>query len=93
MGSEGNEYDFNPPSEPTHGGGKAGSGGGRSQECKNALLSMLSSGPKPVQEARSELEKEKFGSREIYQAKAGLGVSEYMVGNRKWWELPSESAA
>lgn len=86
MGTNGNEYDKNPPTRPESEPGQA------VPETKVAravewLQEQLTLSPKPVGITRNEAELAGFDSKTLYKAKERLGAVEYESQGRKWWKL------
>lgn len=87
MGSGGNEYDSNPPSEPEQARGKPGPASTKRIACKAWLEDQLTPNPMSVVDARGLAQTEGFGTGMLYRAKEELDVEELVVDGRKWWKL------
>jgi hypothetical protein len=102
MGTGGNEYDSNPPSEAEP-GTRQGGGDPRVEQCKKWLQEELTAGAKLVGQLRKTGENDKgFSSKTIYAAKQALALDEYDALNPaypnstklyKWWRLAAQSSA
>jgi hypothetical protein len=59
--------------------------------CRLWLKGLLGVGPMPVREVRSQGADRGFDAKSLYAAAKALGVEEFLVDNKKWWKLPSDS--
>jgi hypothetical protein len=93
MGSNGNEYDTNPPiapaTEPSFKSGK----GKRGEEAAAWLREKLADGPRRVHELRTEAEEAGFSSKTFYLGRKQLPIREYRAENKLTWELTDDEEA
>jgi hypothetical protein len=92
MTQEGNNYDFNPPTEPESAQHRPGPAPVKLEACKAWLKIRLTPNPAMVKDVRADSEKPengKFAADTLYKAKDALGVEEYTFDRRKWWKLPA----
>ncbi len=94
MGENGNEYDFNPPTEVESIPTRRGPVPAKLEACKKWLTERLTPNPGRVKDLRSEAETEGYTSTTFYDAKRSLGIEEFEVceQNRKYkcWKLRQE---
>jgi hypothetical protein len=89
MGDAGNEYDFNPPSEPESARRRTpGPAPVRRNACEQWLKNRLSSRPAQLSKLRKDAESEGYSAETLYSAKEVLGIKEFPNGGGKWWRLP-----
>lgn len=88
MGSQGNEYDLNPPSapdKPTFGGPSP-----RLQEAIQWLRQELSQGTRRVSDLRSLADQKGIPTSLLYRARDAIGITELKTEGYKWWALANE---
>ncbi len=89
MGTNGNEYDLNPPSAPV--ADEPGvTAGPKTSAARAWLEARLAGGPKRVGDTRTAAEVEGISEKTLYRAKDLLEVEEYTEDKRKWWRLPTD---
>jgi hypothetical protein len=87
MGTDGNDYDFEPPREPDPVPRKPGPPPAKLEECKKWLAQCLTPNPARVKDVRADAEKAEFSADTLYRAMEALKVEEYVLDRRKWWKL------
>ena len=93
MGSAGNEYDPNPPTDPVPEIRKPGPVPAKLDACKNWLRAQLTPNPARVSVLRTAGGKEGYSSGTIYDAMKSLGVEEIELESYKWWKMPEKRQA
>jgi hypothetical protein len=94
MGSEGNEYDFNPPEKPKeeHESPRGGKGKDEPPErlkaCSDWLAELLEAAPDRVYTIRRKAEDAGFNGKLLYRAKDFLKLDEYTAMEKPCWRLP-----
>jgi hypothetical protein len=90
MGNSGNEYDFNPPSEPDSTPRRTGPSPAALEKCKEWLTTRLGPTPARVSDVRTDAEGAGLSPGTLYKARDALGVTEYTLEGKKWWRMPAE---
>jgi hypothetical protein len=93
MMGAGNQYDFNPPSEPEATTRKRGPAPEKLEACKKWLTDKLTPNPLRVTDVRKESDKAGIAAATLYAAVKALAVEESTVDGRKWWTLAAASEA
>jgi hypothetical protein len=88
MKSDGNDYDFDPPTEPEPVTRKRGPVPEKLEACKAWLADRLGGGDARVSEVRSDGEKAGYVAATLYAARDSLKIEEETRQGRKWWKQP-----